>query len=106
MIERDDAYKDLGGQPSILDAEHEDAIVAAGLGSDAMRARSAARQKERDHLKEREDAPHYAEIAKVGMANYRDVVRKLDQEKGIDVDSPEYLAKQRRTAEKKKRRYS
>jgi len=96
--ERYDAYNDLGGQTHQLSEGEEDALVRLGLGSKEMRARFERRNAEQQNS--RQDAINHAGAEAIRQADIR-----RDAAKGIDVNSVEYLAKQRLAADRRNRRY-
>lgn len=92
-------YEDLGGHPvEDLNMDQKKAIVAAGLGNNAMRLEVArAVQAETDARQQALNKEHIAAIR----------AQKIEQDRanGIDVDSAEYRANLRLQEERRGRRF-
>jgi hypothetical protein len=95
--ERFDAYKDLGGQQAELSDASKRAMTLIGVGSREMQAQTRAQIEAEENA--RQDA-----VNKAGAAGYRNAVREQDRARGIDVDSVEYLAKERLAEARRGRR--
>lgn len=96
--ERQDAWADLGGRPSNLSRRSEEAMHDANLGSRQLHESVEARRQELS------DAAQ-AQINRRGAAAFRAAARQQDMQRGIDVNSVEYLAKERLEAERRQRRW-
>ncbi len=86
-------YEDLGGRVPEMSEASRRAMGLIGLGSKAMQAEVKA-----------EDDIRQRAINKSGAEAYRNSGRERDRLKGIDVNSVEYLAKERLAERNRNRR--
>lgn len=97
-MERGAAYEDLGGKKTELDAGQEEALYNLGLGSREMRARVESRNRAKQGIAQQATNTD-------GIAVIRNAKIELDRANGIDVNSVEYLAKQRLAERNRSRRF-
>jgi len=98
MSERSEAYDELGGrEPSVLTFPEKLALHRLNMASKAIHAEVEA------VLREQKDTDQHA-INLAGAEEFRNAGIKIDLAKGVDIESRDYLVKQRLDERRRARR--